>query len=400
MTEAPGLEKRRRADGSIRCYWRAAKKYVQAGYRPTIVPLVGDWNDPAERPRIIDRANVLQREMLDQIDGRPRPGKPAGTIAAMCDLYQTHEDSPYHTRRADTRSFYDVQIRLLIDTIGKVRAQDVIGPDVRRWAKNWGAPKNGGPPRLRRAKAAIQTLKVVTSFGVEMKSPGARDLQQVLSAVKIENAPSRTSAMTAAHAAEICEKAREMGYPSIARAVSLQFWTMLRQKDVLGEWVNDPASTSSIRDGLYRWQMGLLWGEHLDPATLRLKKPTSKSNGRTAVEHDLRETPACAAEFADVPAAARIGPVIIDESTGLPWTRNRFGKVFRRIREAAGVPAGIWNMDARSGGVTDAMNNGAEPAAVMRAAGHTQMNTTMRYNRPGVVASISVARARMRGTKQ
>ncbi|WWT39869.1 hypothetical protein [Microcystis phage Mwe-JY08] len=400
MTDAPGLEKRRRADGSIRCYWRAAKKYAAAGYQPTIVPLVGDWNDLGQRARIVDQANRLQREMLQQIDGAPRPTKTPGTIAALCDLYQTHEDSPYHSRRADTRSFYDVQIRLLVETVGARLAREVIGPDVRRWVKNWSAPKRDGQPRTRRAKAAIQTLKVVTSFGVEMKHPGARDLQEVLSAVKIENAPPRTSAMTAAHAAAICEKAREMGYPSIARAVSLQFWTMLRQKDVLGEWVNDPASTSSIRDGLYRWQMGLLWGEHLDPATLKLRKPTSKSNGRTTVEHDLRETPACAAEFADVPAAARIGPVIIDEATGLPWTRNRFGKVFRKIREAAGVPADVWNMDARSGGVTDAFNNGADPVAVMKAAGHTQMTTTFRYNRGAEVQSIAVARARMKGKRE
>lgn len=397
-TDAPGLEKRVRADGTIRCYWRAPKRFANSGYEPLFVALGGDWNDLTHRPEIIAHCHRLHEAMLAAITGtRVATKYRPGTIAALCDIFQKHKGSPYHKRRQDTRLFYDNSIRLLIRTVGDRLAKKIIGPDVTEWMENWAAPKGDGPLRLRRAKAAVQTLKVVVKFGVQLKDPGAIELHAVLSTMTFENAPPRTSAMTAAHAAAICEKAREMGYPSIARAVSLQFWTMLRQKDVLGEWVNDPAPTEgSIRDGLYRWQMGLLWGEHLDPATLKLRKPTSKSNGKTAVEHDLRETPACAAEFADVPADRRVGPVIIDEATGLPWTRNRFGKVFRKIREAAGVPAHVWNMDARSGGVTDAFNAGADPVAVMKAAGHTQMQTTFRYNRGAEVQSIAVARARMR----
>lgn len=394
----PGLEKRRRANGAIRCYWRAKEQYVAAGYSPAVVALPGDWNDPRDRQIIADRCRRLEAEMLAYVDGRPRPGRPAGTIAWLCDQYQTHKGSPYHTRRRGTQAFYDTYIRAIVAAVGEVRPEDVTGPDIRRWHDNWARPtREGGEPRIRTAQAIISTLKVVVAFGVELKDSGAREMQAVMSAMRFPTPARRRIAMSAEQAASIQSTALEMGFPSMAIAVALQFWTALRQRDVIGEWLPDAgARDGAIRRPGHRWHIGLVWGEHIDPVTLDMRKPTSKSNGRVTVEHALAEIPAVVAALDAVPLERRVGPVVIDEATGVPYTPRSFVRRFRKIATAAGVPATVWNMDARAGAITDALNASADPVAVMKSAGHTQLSTTMGYNRGEKVQSLAVARARLK----
>lgn len=81
--------------------------------------------------------------------------------------------------------------------------------------------------------------------------------------------------------------------------------------------------------------------------------------------------------------------------------RRRLSRACRHRADAvrpAGKPAGwpdaVWNMDSRAGAVSEAFEAGAEPADVMRAATHTQMSTTMLYNRGSVVQSGRVAELR------
>lgn len=52
-------------------------------------------------------------------------------------------------------------------------------------------------------------------------------------------------------------------------------------------------------------------------------------------------------------------------------------------------------MDSRAGAVSEAFEAGAEPADVMKAVTHTQMSTTMGYNRGAVVQSSRVAELRI-----
>ena len=52
-------------------------------------------------------------------------------------------------------------------------------------------------------------------------------------------------------------------------------------------------------------------------------------------------------------------------------------------------------MDSRAGAVSEAFEAGAAPADVMKAATHTQMSTTMGYNRGGIVQSGRVAELRI-----
>lgn len=65
--------------------------------------------------------------------------------------------------------------------------------------------------------------------------------------------------------------------------------------------------------------------------------------------------------------------------------------------------AGLWNVDGRTDAASEAFEAGAEPADVMKIATHTQLLTTMIYNRSGVVQSSRIAglrQARRNASKQ
>jgi hypothetical protein len=85
---------------------------------------------------------------------------------------------------------------------------------------------------------------------------------------------------------------------------------------------------------------------------------------------------------------------VIEERSRKPWTPSHFSRQFRKIARAAGWPDNVWNMDSRAGAVSEAFEAGAQAEDVMRAATHTQMSTTMGYNRGAVVQSSRVAELR------
>lgn len=79
------------------------------------------------------------------------------------------------------------------------------------------------------------------------------------------------------------------------------------------------------------------------------------------------------------------------EASGKPWRKATFSRRFREIATAAGWPRDLWNMDSRAGAVSEAFDAGATAEDVMRVATHSQMSTTMIYNRGGVEQSSRVA---------
>jgi hypothetical protein len=163
---------------------------------------------------------------------------------------------------------------------------------------------------------------------------------------------------------------------------------VLRQKDVIGEWIKTP--------GGEQWTSGLLWGEHVK-SDWQLVKPTSKSNFSDVAEFDLRLMPMLMAELERVPATGRIGPVVLDERTGKPYRQREFARRFRAVARAAGVPDDVWSMDARAGAVTDARTKGASRADAMELATHTQEMTNRRYDRDRISATSRVTILRFGG---
>ena len=388
---APGLKRMKRHNGRIDLYWVADEKAVRQGYPTKTVRLFGDWNDPISAAQIAARCSVLQQEMLEWLSGHDVPANPHphGTIAWLCSLFETDPNSPYKALRHDTQKFYSRYIKTILETVGSRRLSAINGRDVRRWFTNW-EERHGH----RSAYGCIQTLRRIVNYGVELRDVNCIELSTVLTKTEFKTPRRRKSRPTHELIVAFCEAARDAGRHSIALAVTLQFELGLRQKDVIGEWV--PANEDNqlgVFDGNKRWQWGLTW-DQIDSLMI-LYKPTSKSNGEAIAEHDLKLHPEIIAALADIPKSKRIGPVIIDEHSGKPWHRAHFSRQFRKIARSAGWPDDVWNMDSRAGAISESFEAGAAVPDVMKAATHTQVATTMGYNRGAIVQTSRVTELRL-----
>jgi hypothetical protein len=80
----------------------------------------------------------------------------------------------------------------------------------------------------------------------------------------------RNEVLSAEQADAIRAHAHEIGWHSIALAQAFQFELLLRQKDVIGEWVpmSEPGVALETWKG-QKWLRGLIWSEIDDNLVLR-----------------------------------------------------------------------------------------------------------------------------------
>ncbi len=164
---------------------------------------------------------------------------------------------------------------------------------------------------------------------------------------------------------------------------------MLRQKDVIGEWVpiNEPGM-SDVTTGNSKWFRGLRW-EEID-SNMILRHVTSKRQKEVTAE--LRLAPMVMEEL---PARRASGPVIICEHTGIPWTAHEFRRHWRKLATAVGVPKTVRNMDSRAGAITEATQAGADLDHIKHAATHSDIGMTQRYSRDAAAKTANVMRKRV-----
>jgi hypothetical protein len=390
----PGLKRRPRANGGMRLYWVARADLVKKGYEPRTVPLHYDWADPASHGLIAQACLKLQAEMLQWAAAGSLPERPFdGTIAALVRLYQTDEASPYKRLKWNTRRTYD-QVLAAIEKAFGARALACLGlADFRRWYDAARKPKKpGGPERVRKAHGIVSMVRRLVTYGVAAELPECQRLLTILQATEFEQPAQRRVKLTLAHVDALIPVALERGRLSLALGTALQFETTLRQRDVIGEWepIADGEAPSGICLGRRRWVNGLTWADL--SADLEIYKVTTKTGAVAA--HDLKLCPLVTKILAMVPADRRVGPLIVDEEAGRPYAEHAYAREWRIVAEAAGVPAGVWNMDARAGGISEADDAGAELDDIRSQAAHSQASTTARYVRGTIGKSRKVARLR------
>lgn len=397
---APGLKWRSRAGGRRVPYWVARADIVKRGYPLSTVPLHVPDDHPNPAAFLADRCRLLQAEMLEWASGRPAERAIFnGTLGSLIDVYRADQEGPYSKLQQNTRQFYDYGLDLLKAHAGARRLDKVAGRDIRQWHAHLRKPAAltekqitagiaENPERPRRAYAAMQMLRVVIGYGVTERLNMCRAIRDVLEEMEFESPARRESQMTYAQVRAFRAKAIELGRPSMALAVTLQFDLSMRQGDVIGKWSRDEGA------GEPRWHGGLTWSHIKDGV---LVKRTNKT--ATKVEHDLARLPDTQAEIARVPAERRVGPIVLCEGTGLPYRRRFYAAEFRRIARLAGIPDDVWSMDARAGAVTEALDAGADDSDVMNTAGHTQVSTTHRYNRSSLKKTGRVADLRIASRK-
>lgn len=387
----PGLHGQIRPGGRIDYYWRPSPRLSRAGCPMKSVRVLGDTKNARDLPGMAAICQRLQAELLawapnaETTKSRFAPG----TLGYLCDTYESGTDSPTRELRHSTQKSYARFLRLLTTRAGDQKISGITGRMIRGWFAEWRAERSH-----RDAYGCVQVLRIVANFGTECavsKDDPCFFLTEVLRRMEFEQPKGRTVRPTFEMVNKLIEEARASEAPSVALACMLQFELSLRPKDVIGEWVPVRAGEKGAPVSK-RWEWGLTW-DQIDENWI-LRKPTSKSNGRLIAEHDLRHHPALLVALESVPADQRKGAIVINEKTRLPYRKAYFSKRFRELADKSGWPKNIWNMDTRAGAISEAFEAGATSEDIMKLATHTQISTTIGYNRGAVVQSSRVAQLR------
>lgn len=325
------------------------------------------------------------------------------TFEVLIAAYKADPISNYRKARYCTRRHYDTLCRRLVSDIGHLplasfRYRDIVAHHG-RWTTESGVSM---------AHALIGMVRTVVNFGLVMlEDPECQRLALVLHQTKFKMAPPRTERLTAEQAEDIREYASRPGLRlrSIALAQAIQFEAILRQRDVIGEWVPlDEPGDSDVIDhtrGL-KWLRGLRW-EEID-SNFVLRHVTSKRQKPVTV--DLRLAPMVMLQFGIMYGKPRSlpqhGPVIISERSGLPWHASEFRRKWREIADECGVPKSVKNMDSRSGAISEATDAGVDLEHIRHAATHSDIKMTMRYSRGAEekTANVQRIRAEFRANKE
>ncbi len=277
---------------------------------------------------------------------------------------ERHPESPIRAVKANTARSYSDSLKVIRATVGARAVRAIVAVDTLRWYKNWRAPAAPGEPeRVKRAHSAISSLRMILRFGGALGYPECLALDEQLAKLRFERSGRRESEMLLEHVETFIETAIGLGRLNMAIGVAAQFETMLRQKDIIGEWSAD------------EWTGQFTW-ENLPGGILRVK--TSKTG--TPARFDLTTMGLLWPLLQAVPQAERHG-AIVKGHDGQAIRENRYRKLFRQIANVAGIPTSVWSMDSRAGAITEALEAGANIETVARAATHSKALMTERYER-------------------
>jgi hypothetical protein len=423
--ETPGLVYRERKDGRI-LLWSPRSDLVARGLYPKTTrrlwPPSGANPTPPEPTReeweeISARCERHQVEMLRSTRIPIERTDPKfifdGTIKSLSRLYQTHDKSKFKKLRYQVQVDYARRLRVIEETIGEVRVPLITFLDLMRWYEEFAAPHDGGRPKKATARLMLKILKQIFLFGT-LALPETSGCAKVVEIMR-NLAEQRTFAsgrrqrkeyVTYPQAVQHCEASHREGFDSIALAQAFMFECGMRPKDVIGEWV--PTSEPGVTDvfnGQSKWLMGARW-EEVDENFVwkhRLSKSVPREGimdpetGKTEL-FDLREFQLVRSELERIAPLHRSnfpgkGPIIVSESTGLPWSASRFRDRWREIARKADIPDNVQNRDSRAGAATE-----ADPLVrrdkVQRMLGHSREETTAGYQRESMEIRTEIARAR------
>jgi hypothetical protein len=323
------------------------------------------------------------------------------TFASLIEIYQRDADSPFQKLRYKSRKQYEENLRTLKASVGKARISLLSFRDFKRWHEGFTKPlRDDLPGRVARAHSLMTVVRIVFSFCALIEIPRCDKIKAILEGMEFPRPKPRVDFIIADQAIKVRKKARELGYPSIALAQAIQFELMLRQKDVIGEWLpmQEPG-LSDITDGWKKWLYGITWNE-IDENLVLTHRLSKSLRGRDAImktgegkteRYDLTVYPMVMEELANIPVAQRGGPLIVEERTGLPWRQKNFGSKWREIAKAVGVPATTQNRDSRAGAITEGRKAGATLEDLRHGAAHSQIQTTAGYDRSDMETRSKIA---------
>lgn len=264
-----------------------------------------------------------------------------GSVASLVRRYR--EDEKYQNLRYATRTYYDTLIKRILEDCGEDQLSNLNRQAIQRLYDRWSERGKSI------AHSLVTMLRGLFNFGAAtLNDERCEQLVAMMHNMRFKVAERRSERLTEQHVIAIRELAKKCGLRSVALAQAFQFDCMLRQKDVIGEWM--PQSEPGISDTLNKdekWLRGLRW-EEIDEHLVLRHMP---SIGNKLVEVDLKSCRMVMEELTKleeyVGARPTRGPIIICESTMRPWTADAYRNIWRKIATHAGVPKGVKNMDSR-----------------------------------------------------
>lgn len=374
IKNAPGLTWRSCKAG-WEARWRPRQDLVERGYSPTPIRLwEGAEPSDIDRAYISDRCNSLQADMLVWgRGGTPVVAISDGTWDALIGHYQSDPASDFQRLRYKTRLNYLSLMRRISEDHGTEFIRDMRARNFKLWHQDW------TPRGVAMAHSLMGMTRTLIHFGMTLlEDEECERLTAVLHHLKFKMGKKREEELSIEQAIAVRAKAHELGEHSIALAQAFQTDCTLRQKDVIGEWVpiSEPEMSEIIWDGK-KWIRGLLWSEIKD---LILRHITSKKS--KPIVNNLRYAPMVLEELDFLGELPTSGPVIVNEFSGLPWVDSEFRRKWRIVARAAGVPDHVYNMDSRSGAITEGLiATDGDLDAVRIAATHSNVTTTQGYSR-------------------
>lgn len=357
-------------------YWKPPAKYLKAGYEITRVRLEPGARDDALAPARAQQCRDLTREMVRWYEGEMQAISP-DSWGYLIGRYKSDEYSPFQTVKQNTRDNYNWLLSIWEASIGEVALSDTNYEFIKGLE---GAMKSKGRSTsyIRRM---FTMMRGVVSYGANIDLPHCERIHNMLSRIRIKTPPKRSIAPTRDQALAVIAEAGRAGDYAFQLGYSLQWWFALRAVDVRGQWLKSTDTSGICRNG-QRWQDGLTW-DMISEDLKTIRKVISKTEGSDGMVrvYDLSPLPELTDLLSRTPREARIGPVIVSERTGLPYSVYSWSHTFRRHARVAGVPDEVLMMDARAGAITDGQKLGIGKDDLQATAGHADGSTTELYMR-------------------
>jgi hypothetical protein len=394
----PGRQRRERKDGSVVFYWVALPKAVAVGFLPKTERL--DY--PADSEEMSARCIALQAQMERWLTDPARQdrfdGKRVRTIRELIRLYQSDPLSTYRDVGHTTRRGYNWQLKHIDKAVGERVIARLCGRDFRSWYNQFRynqftkPTEPGGPDHITKAYHLINMVRTLFTFGTAWRVPEAAVVRDILAKMDFQKPPAREQHLTYEMAVAFIDKALELDELAMALAQALEYDLMLRQTDVIGQWLPKDDEPTAPPE----WDAGLRWQHITRPQLILRYKPgkTEETTGQEVV-FDLNEHELVMRVLRCFPVIPNIGPMIVNPHTGIPFTYNQYYSRWRKLAALTKViPKTVWNRDSRAGAVTEGSDAGADLEDLAQHAGHASLETTRRYNRKTLVKTTRVAQLR------
>lgn len=343
---------------------------------------VGAEDLGTDLPRALDLARI-QNEALDiWRKGAPDKLIPA-TVGWLFDWYRKQDR--YTTKAAKTRHDYMLVMNRLqhepmkVGTLGQRRASAVNAAAADRIYKRW---RNKAGER--QATYAMQVCRLIWNWAVRHRDTTGVTFNPFAKMALNSTAGEGNRPTTRQEYDVYREKARELGWQSMATAAALSFELCQRVWEVFG--FIDP-------DGVKK--RGFIWKDYKEGVAIaysqsKTGKPMSVPLSEMIDGERVLLFPTLEEELARDPRKGLV--VVVDEATGLPLTYQQMNKRHRKICEAAGLPKKMTFTGFRHGGSTELGDAGV--ADVRPITGHLQINTTAIYNKISREKAVAAARLR------